>query len=226
MALWGDIRASLAALLPMREEERYEEAIEEPEEEKELQDQQLHPEAETAQSQSSIDYSEAHQRRMLDTLDTFDQTHAGRLLFQVSAHINVGVIPCLLKFSGKDKDWQSWKFNTLGIFTILSINREVEWCSETDEDNLLFEFIDEKQKLIAKALWYLLRGVLQGQSTTIMLQLAEDYNGFLAWRDLLKKYEPAQSGRIHQMLMSLLHPESWSTSTFEEDLKNFGESDN
>ena len=51
--------------------------------------------------------------------------------------------------------------------------------------------------------------------------MAENYNGFLAWRDLLKKYEPVQSGRIHQMLMSLLHPENWTASTFEEDLRDW-----
>ena len=113
------------------------------------------------------------QQSVLDGLKSLEEKRAGATLLKLSPLIDIKTIQSMSKFSGKDEDWQSWKFSTLGIFAILGMKDEIELCSELEDKDLFLNVIDEKLKLISEALWHLLTVVLQGRSVVVMRQVAE-----------------------------------------------------
>ena len=215
MATYDQFQASLSALLNAQNESNRQTLHEAMDmQQQAIQAMQAHSSAQVNALQQQFTQAQvaAHQS-VIDGLRSLEEKRAGATLLKLSPLIDVKTIQSMSKFSGKDEDWQSWKFSTLGVFAILGMRNEIELSCELDDNELFLGVLDEKLRPISEALWHLLTVVLQGRASVVIKRVAEKHNGFFAWKALLREYEPKQAGhgkklpyirRVRNMMIPIL----------------------
>ena len=96
-----------------------------------------------------------------------------------------------------------WVFTFSSVAGLLGFEDGLNTAALTDDGLLTIASMDERKRLQAKAVWFLLVNVCRGKAH-IVLKTVEKHNGFMAWKRLGTEYQPKIGGRFNAMLMSLL----------------------
>ena len=137
---------------------------------------------------------------------------------EIRAIINPKLLERCPTFSGKDEDYVEWVFTFSSVAGLLGFEEGLNTATMTDDGLLTIASMDDRNRLQAKAVWFLLVNVCRGKAH-IVLKTVEKHNGFMAWKRLGAEYQPEIGDRFNAMLMSLLNPD-WSKGDkpFDEQL--------
>ena len=108
----------------------------------------------------------------------------------------------------KEQDWQEFKFKMKILAGTVGIESEMDEAAATVSD-VSEKRLTDKQRVMSRVLYLLLmENCPLGFSCLRVLPRGE---GFRAWQELCRKFEPRHPGRYAQQLTDLLNP-SWATT--------------
>ena len=119
-------------------------------------------------------------------------------------------------FTGVEKDWSEWRFRFEALLGLLGMRAAADQAAVADHP-LRYEAYAEPLQKQAQLLQNILIHVCSGRAFGIV-RGAPPGNGFEAWRQLVKEFEPALTSRKTALLNAILNP-VWPEASFRDLLQ-------
>ena len=124
-------------------------------------------------------------------------------------------------FDGNEAHFAEWRFTfeaTCGLLGLEEVLRQAV-LSTHDEASLSVFAQQPEVSLKNKAVYYLLVASCRGRAQVLVRGVPE-HAGLVAWRQMVRLYEPQVGSRLNAMLVGVLSPvwRQGDTYQFEEDL--------
>ena len=133
------------------------------------------------------------------------------------------VIKAPKDFTGRDEEWNSFKFKLRNYLTLLDVDYDsLLDSSEASELEIRQDALGETAKKLSVQLYALLAQLCQDRALKLVKKV-KDRCGFEVWRLLHTRYEPKVDGRFMGMLSSILNPGFTTLDRFEDELNDWEE---
>ena len=146
-----------------------------------------------------------------DTLGSFEPVGSERhepteeeIMIQLNKLVDLKSIMQLPRFGIQNEDFPEWKHTFLNLLTPLNVDRQMEMTVSMDHEVTLRE-LDVRNTAIARFL-YMMLDVCTADSykAAVEVRSVKEKNGYVAWRRLVRSYQPETVDRWTAVRLGLL----------------------